>query len=235
MVNVQGVLHFVSADVFQSYRIWRSDGSEAGTFAVTDYFEYYPPGNFQVAGGKLYFLAISQHASTSAIWQLDGGIATELPLNGIVLPWRFQYSFGKLYVVGWSEEASQELFAAPLTTGFPAEGDFDEDGDADGNDFLTWQRALGTRNWAVDGNVDGVIDASDLDVWTSQFMPTAGAAAVSTSSKRQPTPTPPSASQVSSTTAIADAVFASGDFTTLFARAEAAPSRMRGYRPPRRG
>lgn len=60
--------------------------------------------------------------------------------------------------------------AAPEET-----ADFDDDGDVDGDDFLTWQRGLGTLVGAMraDGNADvaedGDVDGDDLAVWTEQF------------------------------------------------------------------
>jgi hypothetical protein len=63
----------------------------------------------------------------------------------------------------------------------PAEdtGDFDEDGDVDGADFLAWQRGVGTPGTTLaqgDANDDGVVDGADLAVWKSQFGPAATAA-----------------------------------------------------------
>jgi hypothetical protein len=49
-------------------------------------------------------------------------------------------------------------------------GDFDDDGDADGADFMMWQQQLGAHglfplnSLAADGNADGVVDASDLEM-----------------------------------------------------------------------
>jgi hypothetical protein len=43
-------------------------------------------------------------------------------------------------------------------TGQTAPGDFDADGDADGNDFLVWQRGLGSTH-----------DATDLADWRAAF------------------------------------------------------------------
>ena len=50
-------------------------------------------------------------------------------------------------------------------------GDFDQDGDVDGNDFLAWQRGFGVGNTLAEGdaNGDGVIDQSDLEIWQNQF------------------------------------------------------------------
>lgn len=50
-------------------------------------------------------------------------------------------------------------------------GDFDEDGDADGADFVLWQRGLGKTIGAKlnegDGDRDGDVDAVDLSLWQS--------------------------------------------------------------------
>lgn len=54
------------------------------------------------------------------------------------------------------------------------DADFDQDGDVDGDDFLTWQRGHGiqapnaTRD---DGDADGdqAVDGTDLGIWQSQF------------------------------------------------------------------
>jgi len=50
-------------------------------------------------------------------------------------------------------------------------GDFDADGDVDGQDFLVWQREFGTSGpgHPADGNKDGVVDAADFVVWSDDF------------------------------------------------------------------
>jgi hypothetical protein len=60
-------------------------------------------------------------------------------------------------------------------------GDFDNDGDADGADFLRWQQQLGMTGLfplarrEADGNGDGVVDAADLALWQAALGPaTAG-------------------------------------------------------------
>lgn len=51
--------------------------------------------------------------------------------------------------------------------------DFDSDGDADGADFLAWQRSNGLTTGATkaqgDANGDGAVNADDLALWKSQF------------------------------------------------------------------
>ncbi len=52
-------------------------------------------------------------------------------------------------------------------------GDFDEDGDVDGVDFLAWQRGSGTMGGASraqgDGDGDGNVDSADLAIWEAQY------------------------------------------------------------------
>jgi hypothetical protein len=70
-----------------------------------------------------------------------------------------------------------------LVAGSINDADFDNDGDVDGSDFLTWQRGLGTASGATnlqgDANGDGAINGADLTVWRGQFgapaVPVAGA------------------------------------------------------------
>lgn len=55
----------------------------------------------------------------------------------------------------------------------PATGDFDGDHDADGADFLAWQRGRGLTSNAAhsagDANYDGAVNANDLAVWSDEF------------------------------------------------------------------
>lgn len=52
-------------------------------------------------------------------------------------------------------------------------GDFDEDGDVDGTDFLAWQRGFGTEPNAVaadgDATRNGSVDGNDLGVWQATY------------------------------------------------------------------
>src|SRR5690606_23110053 len=57
-------------------------------------------------------------------------------------------------------------------SGVAPNGDFDGDGDVDGQDFLTWQRGFGTTNATLadgDANRDRTVGAPDLDVWMQQY------------------------------------------------------------------
>jgi hypothetical protein len=58
------------------------------------------------------------------------------------------------------------------------DADFDNDGDVDGQDFLTWQRGQGAgTNATGDANGDGQVNAADLGIWKTKFGPGAAAGA----------------------------------------------------------
>jgi hypothetical protein len=67
-------------------------------------------------------------------------------------------------------------------------GDYDDDFDVDGADFLVWQQDLGSASeLAADGSGNGVVDGDDLPVWAGAFGATPPAAAAA-----QPAPEPAS-------------------------------------------
>ncbi|MCC6491696.1 MAG: hypothetical protein IT424_01605 [Pirellulales bacterium] len=73
--------------------------------------------------------------------------------------------------------ASLQVAAArDILEGVDPAGDFDEDGDADGADFLRWQRQLGATGLyplstpAADANADGIVDGLDLAYWQASAL-----------------------------------------------------------------
>lgn len=54
-------------------------------------------------------------------------------------------------------------------------GDYDQDGDVDGQDYLVWQRSYGQTgaNLPADGNKDGRVDAADYVIWRDNYGSTA--------------------------------------------------------------
>jgi|GEM_PF-1640073 len=67
------------------------------------------------------------------------------------------------------------LQASPLSpiAQAPDSGDFDQDADIDGADFLAWQRGFGVTTLAGvahgDGNHSGTVTSEDLTIWQSQY------------------------------------------------------------------
>ncbi len=55
----------------------------------------------------------------------------------------------------------------------PETGDFNQDFDVDGSDFLTWQRGFGVTTLASlndgDGNHNGTVTGTDLTIWETQY------------------------------------------------------------------
>ena len=95
--------------------------------------------------------------------------------------------------------------------------DFDANTLVDGNDFLRWQRGLGTPNATrAQGNSDDDADAdhSDLAAWRVHF----GATGVTSEAAAVGAATPSAAAAVTRPSPAAlDAIYAAGDFTTLLA------------------
>jgi hypothetical protein len=114
--------------------------------------------NFVVGGEVADFehfmttIALPDWANTFDLSFISGGLGSQL---------------GTLYVDDISVVLAE---AAPSA-------DFDEDGDVDGSDFLTWQTSVGSTvapGTGPDGNRDGVVDGSDLAIWRFEMANGAG-------------------------------------------------------------
>jgi hypothetical protein len=81
------------------------------------------------------------------------------------------------YTLTISSDASRDFGLAwrMSTLSDITSADFDEDGDVDGRDFLTWQRGFGKLidSLHADGDADGDgdVDAADLAIYQDQFTP----------------------------------------------------------------
>ena len=72
---------------------------------------------------------------------------------------------GELFILSKSDGMIRAL------VGPEADADFDQDGDVDGSDFLTWQQNLGSAGGLSQGDAtgDGFVDAEDLEYWSQQY------------------------------------------------------------------
>ncbi len=77
---------------------------------------------------------------------------------------------GHLFDLAAGEQRGALDFGARATSLL---GDYDQDGDVDGNDFLFWQQNLGKvadpAGSGADGDNNGTIDAGDLAIWDQGF------------------------------------------------------------------
>jgi hypothetical protein len=114
-------------------------------------------------------LTLIDNQSTHAVTgHFENGATGNLYEEGEhILGTGFQGSVTISYVGGTGNDVVLHLAASPV-----ADADFDEDGDVDGLDFITWQQGLGTPSAGRDdgdANGDGAVNGADLDVWAGQF------------------------------------------------------------------
>jgi hypothetical protein len=80
-----------------------------------------------------------------------------------------------LYLQGGANDTSDFMTAtfANFDFGSTDNADFNDDGDVDGHDFLTWQTGNGTSSGAAladgDANRDEAVNGDDLTIWQGQF------------------------------------------------------------------
>jgi hypothetical protein len=118
----------------------------------------------------------------------NGNVTSDLtnPMNALVLRQQ-QAAAGPLEILVNSVSIGDnfaEVLAALSPVAPANNSDFDNDGDVDGDDFLTWQASLGATGVPVgnkstgDANGDGNVNAADLGIWQAHFglPPSVGAA-----------------------------------------------------------
>jgi autotransporter-associated beta strand protein len=159
----------------------------AGTLALTNSNSYAGPTSVEAGKLSLGFPSLPNGADVSisagAALNLDFAVADAIHalfLNGVSQP------------VGiWGAVGSGAQFTSPLITGAgllqvsafvgtPLGGDFNADGQVNGDDLAVWQTnhgLTGAMQSQGDANGDGMVDSADFLVWQSQVGRFASAAA----------------------------------------------------------
>ena len=89
-------------------------------------------------------------------------------------PHRQRYARHGFLLVVDERRRGRWIFVRPAVRQYDArefDADFDDDGNVDGSDFLTWQRGLGIGAFNYQGDADGDqdVDGVDLAGWRSEF------------------------------------------------------------------
>jgi hypothetical protein len=134
--------------------------------------------DFTLTGDETYSLTVTPLDNPAAAFSGSGGLenAGTGPIDWIEFM-HYGAESNDSFPTDWYIKSMQ-------ITGGPAgdNADFDDDGDVDGQDLLSWQRGVGQANPTLadgDADDDNDVDGADLTVWKEQFGPAAGAAAVS--------------------------------------------------------
>jgi hypothetical protein len=147
------------------------DGSAAGgAYVVTGYIDGVLAGSSTVSTAPNGREAITDilHLFTDDDFETAAGLINSLAFYDEILTPEAIAALGGATANG--------IAVAPTV-----DADFDNDGDVDGADFLTWQRGLGITTGATNGQGDadgnGAVNAADLAAWKASFGPAAIGAA----------------------------------------------------------
>jgi ELWxxDGT repeat protein len=182
---LDGVAYFVARDDAHGAEIWRSDGTEAGTWLYIDLnpgSEFDGPAeptptNLQRLGNVIMFDG-SSGAAQRELWMIDGsptGPTRLVSLEDVPSSAGLSHAVinGQIYVAATVEPYGREIWIGSAVVTPELTGDFDRDGVVNGNDFLRWQRELGSvapiRGAGADGDGTGLVDGGDLAAWSSQY------------------------------------------------------------------
>lgn len=92
-VDVNGTLFFTANDGLHGMELWKSDGTESGTFMIKDIFK--GPTNIITdtiprfltnVNGTLYFVAVDS-TNGESLWKSDGTEAGTIPIKSFGKPW----------------------------------------------------------------------------------------------------------------------------------------------------
>ncbi|HVT29484.1 MAG TPA: hypothetical protein VHE81_15820 [Lacipirellulaceae bacterium] len=122
-------------------------------------------------------------------WLIFSATSTELTEavvpdpGGSLAPHR-SVSLGQIWnpaVVPWTDlaiDVEQQSQAVNVNIQLALDGDYDQSGIVDSNDYTVWRQNLGsTSQLDADGNIDGIVDAADYAIWrknVGNFLPNNG-------------------------------------------------------------
>jgi T5SS/PEP-CTERM-associated repeat protein/autotransporter-associated beta strand protein len=206
-----------SVTVFGTYSGAGISGSANDIHLEADVSPGFSPGVAQF-GGNLHFSSTTnlkiELGGTTADPQYDGvRVSEQLSLDGAlrvslidgfapaagesfdILDWgSLSGTFAAVYLpelAGLMWDTSQLYSAGVLAVVAPVflEADFDEDGDVDGDDLVTWKAGFGDSGAAahMDGDADGDLDVDGADFLTWQRQLGSPAAVVSSAAVPEPT------------------------------------------------
>jgi hypothetical protein len=160
-------------------------GNSVGTLTVT--------GNYsQVAGSTMLFELAGAGAGQYDKLVVGGNLAASGTLNVQLINGFVPVGGNSFDIHDWGGTRTGTLTlnlpslspglawntTSLMTTGVlsvtsTGDADFDNDGDVDGRDFLTWQMGhginAGATNGQGDANGDGAVNAADLAIWRGTF------------------------------------------------------------------
>jgi hypothetical protein len=164
---------------------WTRNTRELGTYAydvaVDEFGNAFVAGSTQAdlgspnlggAGGDAFIAKYSPAGDLDYIWQFGTersdralGVAIDL-LGNVFVSGRTGGAFGGPnggdYDAFVLKRSSEEVPISP--------GDYDDDADVDGADFLIWQRSVGSStNLAADGDGNGSVGSEDYAIWRAHF------------------------------------------------------------------
>jgi hypothetical protein len=129
--------------------------------------------NLSALVGNQILTLIDNQTADPIVGFFEDGLSTNLFEEGEQIPGTgYNGSVTISYLGGTGNDV-----VLSLVPGAVNDADFDNDGDVDGSDFLTWQRGVGINSGATnaqgDADGNGAINGADLDIWQGDFGPAA--------------------------------------------------------------